>query len=57
MKSALYKISVASAKTPKNLLKQSEGMKAFFLNTRKINLCAADKLMKIFTSHPNMKKE
>jgi heat shock protein HtpX len=85
---ALYKISVASAKTPKRLLKQSEGMKAFFLNdpsrainevrelkdididmsgtidpdelnlltTKKIKLTSADRLMEVFSSHPNMKK-
>lgn len=29
---ALYKITVQSAKIPKRLLKQSEGMKAFFIN-------------------------
>ena len=29
---ALYKLSISSAKTPKNILKQAEGMKAFFLN-------------------------
>ena len=85
---ALYKISVASARTPKNLLKRSEGMKAFFLNdpskalnevrelkdidldmsgtidpdelqaltARKIKLSAADRLLEVFSSHPNMKK-
>ena len=29
---ALYKITVSSAKIPKHALKQSEGMKAFFIN-------------------------
>jgi len=29
---ALYKLSLASAKLPKNMLKRAEGMKAFFLN-------------------------
>jgi heat shock protein HtpX len=29
---ALYKLSIGSAKIPKNALKQTEGMKAFFLN-------------------------
>jgi heat shock protein HtpX len=29
---ALYKLSISSAKIPKNALKQTEGMKAFFLN-------------------------
>jgi len=30
--SALYKITYASAKVPRNALKQAEGFKAFFLN-------------------------
>ena len=29
---ALYKLTVSTAKTPKNKLKQTEGMKAFFIN-------------------------
>jgi heat shock protein HtpX len=29
---ALYKLTVSTAKTPKNMLKQTEGMKAFFIN-------------------------
>lgn len=85
---ALYKLTIASAKTPKNMLKQAEGMKAFFLNdpsnamnevrelkdididmsgtidqnelmiltTKKIKFTGADRLMEIFSSHPNMKK-
>ena len=29
---ALYKLTVSTAKTPKNMLKRTEGMKAFFIN-------------------------
>lgn len=29
---ALYKLTISTAKTPKNMLKQTEGMKAFFIN-------------------------
>ena len=85
---ALYKFTIVSAKTPKNMLKQAEGMKAFFLNdpsnamnevrelkdidldmsgtidqnelmmltNKKIKLTGADRLLEVFSSHPNMKK-
>jgi len=85
---ALYKLTLESAKTPKKLLKQAEGVKAFLLNdpsnainevrelkdidldlsgtidadelriltTKKIKLSGADRLLEIFSSHPNMKK-
>ena len=85
---ALYKLTLASARTPKNLLKKTEGMKAFLLNdpsnamnevrelkdidldmsgtidsselhilmTKKIKLTTADRLLEVFSSHPNMKK-
>jgi len=85
---ALYKFTLVSAKTPKKLLKQAEGMKAFLLNdpsnainevrelkdididmsgtidsyelqmlsTKKIKLTTADRLLEVFSSHPNMKK-
>jgi heat shock protein HtpX len=85
---ALYKLTLASAKTPKNLLKKTEGMKAFLINdpsnalnevrelkdidldmsgtidsselqiltTKKIKLTTADRLLEVFSSHPNMKK-
>jgi heat shock protein HtpX len=85
---ALYKLTLASAKTPKNLLKKTEGMKAFLINDpsnalnevrelkdidldmsgtidpdemriltdKKIKLTTADRLLEIFSSHPNMKK-
>jgi len=85
---ALYKLTLVSAKTPKKMLKQAEGIKAFLLNdpsnamnevrelkdidldmsgtidadelriltTKKIKLTGADRLLEVFSSHPNMKK-
>lgn len=85
---ALYKLTLVSAKTPKKTLKKAEGIKAFLLNdpsnainevrelkdidlnmsgtidadelriltTKKIKLTTADRLLEIFSSHPNMKK-
>lgn len=85
---ALYKLSLGSARIPKKTLKQAEGMKAFFLNdpsramdeirslkdididmsgtidqnelmilqTKKVKLNSADKLMEALSTHPNMVK-
>jgi len=85
---ALYKLTLTSAKTPKHLIKKTEGMKAFLLNdpsnalneirelkdidldmsgtidpyelqiltNQKIKLTTADRLLEVFSSHPNMKK-
>ena len=85
---ALYKLAVGSARIPKQVLKQAEGMKAFFLNdpsramdeirelkdidldmsgtidqdelrilqSKKIKLSMADRLMEAMSTHPNMVK-
>ena len=85
---ALYKLAFSSAKLSKTALKQTEGMKAFFLNDpsraiyevrnlkdidldmsgtidqselmvlsdKKIKIGAADKLMEVLSTHPNMVK-
>jgi len=85
---ALYKITIGSARIPRKTLKQAEGMKAFFLNdpsraqqeiaslkdidldmsgtidqyelmqiqTKKVKLSGADKMIEALSTHPNMVK-
>lgn len=88
MASALYKLVYGSAKTPKEVLHQCEGYKAFFasdpsmaykeikelrqldadlsgtidqdeleaIRAGKVKVSIADKLMEVFSTHPNMLK-
>jgi len=85
---ALYKITVNSARMPRQVLKQTEGMKAFFINdpsqamndirelkdidldmngtidqnemmmlsAKKIRLKTGDRLLEVFSTHPNVVK-
>jgi heat shock protein HtpX len=85
---ALYKITVNSARMPRQALKQTEGMKAFFINdpsqamndirelkdidldmsgtidqnemmmllTKKVRLKTGDRLLEVFSTHPNVVK-